>query len=81
MFEVGVSCVNNNKKMNLGKLEPEELDAITGEGMNLDIDIAKISSCPYHSIRECEENCIKYSGCHTIAYAGDILVTYTGEDS
>ena len=23
----------------------------------------------------------KYSGCSTIAYANDILVTYTGEDS
>lgn len=75
--------------MNLGKLEPEELDAIigddldiaTGRGVNLDIDISKISSCLYHSMDECEKNCIIYSGCSTIAYANDILVTYTGEDS
>lgn len=75
--------------MNLRKLEPEELEAITGDdldistgrGTNLDIDISKISSCPYHSMDECEKNCAKYSGCSTIAYANDILVTYTGEDS
>ena len=75
--------------MNLGKLEPEELNAITGNdldiakgrGVNLDIDISKISSCHYHSIGECEEKCIKYSGCYTIAYANDILVTYTGTGS
>ena len=75
--------------MNLGKLEPEELGSITGNdldistgrGTNLDIDISKISSCPYHSMDECEKNCAKYSGCSTIAYANDILVTYTGEDS
>lgn len=67
--------------MNLGKLEQEELDAIIDDGTNLDIDISKISSCPYHSMDECEKNCAKYSGCYTIAYANDILVTYTGEDS
>lgn len=67
--------------MNLGKLEQEELDAIIDDGTNLDIDISKISSCPYHSMDECEKNCAKYSGCSTIAYANDILVTYTGEDS
>lgn len=67
--------------MNLGKLEQEELDAIIDDGTNLDIDISKISSCPYHSMDECEKNCIKYSGCSTIAYANDILVTYTGEES
>lgn len=67
--------------MNLGKLEQEELDAIIDDGTNLDIDISKISSCPYHSMNECEKNCAKYSGCSTIAYANDILVTYTGEDS
>lgn len=67
--------------MNLGKLEAEELDAVMDDGTNLDIDISKISSCPYHSIDECEKKCAKYSGCHTIAYANDILVTYTGEDS
>lgn len=67
--------------MNLGKLEQEEIDAITGDGTNLDIDISKISSCPYHSMDECEKNCAKYSGCYTIAYANDILVTYTGEES
>ena len=75
--------------MNLGKLETKDLDAITGDdldisigkGTNLDIDISKISSCPYHSMDECEKNCIKYSVCSTIAYANDILVTYTGEDS
>lgn len=67
--------------MNLGKLEQEELDAIIDDGTNLDIDISKISSCPYHSMDECEKNCAKYSGCSTIAYANDILVTYTCEDS
>ena len=75
--------------MNLGKLEQEELDAITGDdldistgrGTNLDIDISKISSCPCHSMDECEKSCAKYSGCYTIAYANDILVTYTGEES
>lgn len=67
--------------MNLGKLEQEELDAIIDDGTNLDIDISKISSCPYHSMDECEKNCAKYSGCSTIAYANDILVTYTSEDS
>ena len=67
--------------MNLGKLEQEELDAIIDDGTNLDIDISKISSCPYHSMDECEKKCAKYSGCHTIAYANDILVTYTGEES
>ena len=67
--------------MNLEKLQPEELDAIIDDGTNLDIDISKISSCPYHSMDECEKNCAKYSGCYTIAYANDILVTYTGEDS
>lgn len=67
--------------MNLGKLEAEELDAVMDDGTNLDIDISKISSCPYHSMDECEKKCAKYSGCHTIAYTNDILVTYTGEDS
>ena len=67
--------------MNLGKLEPEERNAVMDDGTNLDIDISKISSCPYHSMNECEKKCAKYSGCHTIAYANDILVTYTGEDS
>ena len=67
--------------MNLGKLEQEELDAIIDDGTNLDIDISKISSCPYHSMDECEKNCAKYSGCSTIAYANNILVTYTCEDS
>lgn len=67
--------------MNLGKLEAEELDAVMDDGTNLDIDISKISSCPYHSMDECEKKCAKYSGCHTIAYANDILVTYTGEES
>lgn len=67
--------------MNLGKLEAEELDAVMDDGTNLDIDISKISSCPYHSMDECEKKCAKYSGCHTIAYANDILVTYAGEES
>ena len=67
--------------MNLGKLEAEELDAVMNDGTNLDIDISKISSCPYHSMDECEKKCAKYSGCHTIAYANDILVTYAGEES
>lgn len=67
--------------MNLGKLEAEELDAVMDDGTNLDIDISKISSCPYHSMNECEKKCAKYSGCHTIAYANDVLVTYTGEES
>lgn len=67
--------------MNLGKLEQEETDAIIDDGTNLNIDISKISSCPFHSMDECEKNCAKYSGCSTIAYANDILVTYTGEDS
>ena len=41
--------------MNLGKLEAEELDAVMDDGTNLDIDISKISSCPYHSMDECEK--------------------------
>lgn len=67
--------------MNLGKLEAEECNAVMDDGTNLDIDISKISSCPYHSMDECEKKCAKYSGCHTIAYANDILVTYAGEES
>lgn len=67
--------------MNLGRpLEKDELAAIIDNGKTLDIDISKISGCPYKSMDECEKYCNKYSGCWTIAYANDILVTYTGED-
>ena len=67
--------------MNLGKqLTKEELAAVIDNDKTLDIDISKISNCPYKSMDECEQHCIKYSGCWTIAYANDILVIYTGED-
>ena len=67
--------------MNLGRpLDKDELAAVIDDGKNLDINISKISGCPYTSMDECEQNCMKYSGCWTIAYANDILVTYTDEE-
>ncbi len=67
--------------MNLHRpLEKEELDAVINKDGVLDIDISKISGCPCKSIDECEKRCWKYSGCWTIAYANDILVTYEDED-
>lgn len=41
-----------------------------------DVDIAKISSCPYHSMEECQEKCEKYYRCYTISLANDLLVEY-----
>lgn len=50
--------------MNLGRpLEKNELTAIIDNGKTLDIDISKISGCPYKSMDECEKYCNKYSGC------------------
>lgn len=67
--------------MNLHRpLEKEELDAIIDKDGVLDIDISKISGCACKSINECERRCRKYSGCWTVAYANDILVTYENED-
>lgn len=48
--------------------------AITRSG--LDVDIAKIGSCPYHSMDECSEKCEKYYRCYTIMLANDLLVEY-----
>lgn len=42
----------------------------------LDVDIAKISNCQYHSMDECQEKCEKYYRCYTIALANDLLVEY-----
>lgn len=49
-------------------------DAVTKNG--LDVDIAKLSNCPYHSMDECQEKCEKYYRCYTISLANDLLVEY-----
>lgn len=45
-------------------------DAVTKNG--LDVDIAKLSNCPYHSMDECQEKCEKYYRCYTISLANDL---------
>lgn len=49
-------------------------DVVTRNG--LDVDIAKINNCQYHSMDECQEKCEKYYRCYTIALANDLLVEY-----
>ena len=50
------------------------MSVITKNGT--DVDISKISSCPYHSMDDCEQKCEKYYRCYTIAMANDMLVAF-----
>lgn len=57
-------------------MNKEEREAIIDNGNTLDIDISKISTCPYKSMDMCEKLCQRYHSCQTIAYANDLLVEY-----
>ena len=41
-----------------------------------DVDISRISLCPYHSMDECEKHCGIYTICKTIMYANELLILY-----
>lgn len=58
-----------------------EREAIIDEDNSIDVDISKISSCPYHSMDDCEKYCDKYYRCDTIAYANDLLIEYENKPS
>lgn len=54
---------------------------VASKKSEMDVDISQISSCSYHSMKECEKKCGKYSRCYTIAIANDMLTEHEEKEA
>ena len=42
----------------------------------IDVDVSRISLCPYHSMDECERYCGVYTSCKIIMNANELLILH-----
>lgn len=58
----------------LTKTYKKEFEAVLNDGK--DLDVSKISGCPFQSLNDCAAYCGRYCSCDTVAMAEDILKEY-----